>query len=101
AAHPLIVVMSRVALRPVPPRTDPELSIARTFYLPGPRTFALTGSASVNPGAAGPVIDAALGVPSGVTATARESLPGCILCRADSAADGDASTAWNTPFVGV
>ena len=99
--HPLIVVMSRVALRPVPPRTDPELSIARTFNLPGTRTFALTGSASVNPGAGSPAIDAALGVPARVTATARESLPGCLACRADSAADGDASTAWNTPFVGV
>lgn len=100
-AHPLVLVMSRVALRPVPPRTDPELSIARTFNLPGTRTFALTGSASVNPLADTAAIDAALGVPAGVTADARESLPGCLQCRADSAADGDPSTAWNTPFVGV
>ena len=34
ASHPLILVMTRDALRPVPPRTDPEQSIARTFDLP-------------------------------------------------------------------
>ena len=56
--------MSRDALRPVPPRTDPELSIARTFNLPGTRTFALTGSASVNPGASDAAIDASLGLPA-------------------------------------
>ena len=58
AGHPLILVMTRDAVRPVPPRTDPELSIARTFDLPGPRTFALTGSASINSAAADPAIDA-------------------------------------------
>ena len=36
-SHPLVLVMIRDALRPVPPRTDPELSIARTFTLPGAR----------------------------------------------------------------
>ena len=100
-AHPLVLVMSRDALRPVPPRTDPELSIARAFSLPGTRTFGLTGSASVNPGAGTAAIDASLGVGGGVTARARESLPGCLRCRADSAADGNPATAWNTPFVGV
>ena len=44
--------------------------------LPAARTFALTGSASVNPGASDAAIDAALGVPGTVTAEASESLPG-------------------------
>src|SRR5439155_16006664 len=30
-----------------------------------------------------------------------ESLPGCLRCRAASVADGDPTTAWNTPFVGI
>src|SRR6185295_9836472 len=95
------VLMSRQALRPVPPRSDPEVSIARTFELPGARTFALTGSASVNPAASDAAIDRARGVPPAVSADASESLPGCLECRASAAADGDPTTAWNTPFVGV
>ena len=51
ATHPLVVVMSRdrasAACRRAP---IPSSSIARAFDLPGSRTFALTGSASVNPG---------------------------------------------------
>ena len=100
-SHALVLVMNRDALQPVPPRTDPELSIARTFTLPGTRTFGLTGSASVNPGAKVAAVDAALEVPGPVTASDRESMPGCLACRADSAADGNPATAWNTPFVGV
>jgi hypothetical protein len=100
ASHPLVILMQRDALRPVPPRTDPELDLARTFTLPSARTFALTGGASVNPGASDSVIDGVLDV-GGVRASASESLPGCLQCRAASAADGDATTAWNTPFVGT
>ena len=100
ASHPLVIVMARDALRPVPPRTDPELSIARTFVLPTTRTFELTGGASVNPGASDAAIDAALGIPPAVTAEASESMPGCLACHAASAADGNPATAWNTPFVG-
>jgi hypothetical protein len=101
AGHPLVVLMSRQALRPVPPRSDPELAIVRTFDLPGARTFALTGRASVNPDATDAAVDRALGVPPTVRAEASESLPGCLQCRATSAVDGDPTTAWNTPFVGV
>ena len=93
--------MNRDALQPVPPRTDPELSIARTFTLPSARTFAVTGSASVNPGAGTAAVDTALGVPGGVTASDASRCPGCLACRADAAADGNPATAWNTPFVGV
>ncbi len=100
AAHPLVLLMTRDALRPFPPRTDPELSIARTIDLPGPRTFALGGSASVNPGAPAAAIDSAFGV-GATTADASKWLPGCLACRADAAADGNPATAWETPFVGV
>ncbi len=101
ATHPLVVLMSRDAVRGVPPRTDPEPALERTFTLPGPRAFALTGSASVNPAAGEAAIDAALGVGPGVTATASASLAACLECRAASAADSDPATAWNTPFVNV
>jgi hypothetical protein len=98
SSHPLILVMTRDAVRPVPPRTDPELSIARTFDLPTQRTFALTGSASINLGANDTAIDTALGIAPTVTAEASNSLPGCLQCHAASAADGNPATAWETPF---
>jgi len=100
ATHPLVILMQRDALRPVPPRTDPELDLSRTFTLPTTRTFALTGRASVNPGASDADIDAVLGL-GGARASDSESLPGCLRCRGAAAADGDPTTAWNTPFVGV
>ena len=100
-AHPLIVLMARDAVRGVPPRTDPEPAIVRAFDLPASRSFALTGSASVNPAATDTAIAAALGVPSTVTATASASLAACISCHAASAADGNPATAWNTPFLDV
>jgi hypothetical protein len=99
--HPLVLLMTRDALRPAPPRSDPELSIVRTFELPATRTFSLTGSGSINPGAGDAAIDVALDRPGPVTADASESLSGCLECHAASAADGDPTTAWNTPFVGV
>jgi hypothetical protein len=101
AGHPLVILMTREALRSVPPRTDPERAIVRTFDLPGERTFALTGTASVNPESSDATIDRAIGVRSPVGAEASESLPGCLRCRASAAADGDPTTAWQTPFVGV
>ena len=104
-SHPLILLMDRERVPPVPPRTDEELSIAREFTLPTARTFSLTGTARLTPNAKGDVIDAALGLPTeaegGVAAKASEFLAGCVLCRSDAAIDGDPTTAWVTPFVGV
>ncbi len=101
AKHPLIILMSRDAVRGIPPRTDPEPALARTFTLPGSRSFALTGRAGVNPAAPDRVIDAALGMGSTVTATASASLAACLECHGASAADGNPATVWNTPFVNV
>jgi arabinofuranan 3-O-arabinosyltransferase len=104
-SHALVLVMSRERVLPVPPRTDEELSIAREFSLPMSRTFSLTGTARLTSDAKGAVIDAALGLPTeaegGVDARAREFLAGCVQCRSDDAIDGDPSTSWVTPFVGV
>jgi arabinofuranan 3-O-arabinosyltransferase len=104
-AHALVFLMSRERVLPVPPRTDEELSISREFTLPTARTFSLTGTARLTPDTKGAVIDAALGLPTeaegGVDARAREFLFGCVRCRSDDAIDGDPSTAWVTPFIGV
>ncbi len=41
--HPLVVLMTRDRILPVPPRSDPERAIAREFTLPAAREFALDG----------------------------------------------------------
>ncbi len=104
-AHELVMLMSRQRGLPVPPRTDEELSISRSFTLPTAREFAIGGTARLTPDATGATIDAALGLPSvahgGVATSASEFLAGCVDCRSDNAIDGDPATAWVTPFVGL
>lgn len=104
-SHELVLLMSRERVPPVPPRTDPELTISRQFTLPTARAFSLTGTARLTSDAKGAVIDTALGLPTeaqgGVDALASEFLAGCVHCRSDDAIDGDPSTAWVTPLVGV
>ena len=102
--HPVVLVMSRDAIRPVPPRTQPELSIARGFTLPEARTFQLTGNATVSPDAPDAVITRALrpgDVTPGATISSSGFLAGCLACRAGAAFDGDPTTVWQTPFVQV
>ncbi len=105
ATHPMVLVMSRYAVRPVPPRSQPELSIDRGFTLPAARNFIVTGSARIDSDASSEAIQAAYAVPDeqhgGVTISASQFLFGCMRCRADNAIDGDPNTAWETPFVGV
>ena len=43
ASHRLTIVMTRETAAPVPPATDPEVDIARTFTLPTARTFSVSG----------------------------------------------------------
>jgi len=103
--HSLVFVMSRQRQVPVPPRSDEEPRLVRSFTVPTARTFEVTGDARLAPGAPSDVVDAVLGLPGreegGVIATSSESLPGCVRCRAGAAIDSDPATAWNTPFSGV
>ena len=100
--HPLVVVMSRDRVVPIPPRHDPEPALAREFTLPTARAFALTGTARATSEASADALAALLqgdeNDPTVVRADASESLDGCIGCRARSAIDGDLATAWQTPF---
>ncbi len=101
ADHPLVIVMNRDAIRPVPPRTQPEPAIARQFVLATARAFDLTGNATVSPDAPDAAIEAALSpesARSGPAVSASAFLQGCLECRADAAFDDDPQTAWQTPF---
>ncbi len=99
--HPLVLVMNRDQIRPVPPRTQPELSISRSFDLPSARTFELTGNATVSPDAPDATIEQALlpgAAHPGLTISESGFLPGCLTCRVDAAFDDAPTTAWQTPF---
>jgi hypothetical protein len=101
STHPLVLVMNRDAIRPVPPRTQPELALSRAFDLPAARTFALTGNATVSADAPNAAIEHALrpgAADAGLWLSASGFLPGCLECRADAALDGNTGTAWQTPF---
>jgi arabinofuranan 3-O-arabinosyltransferase len=99
--HPLVLVMNRDAVRPVPPRNQPEQSISRAFTLPTARSFLLTGNATASPDAPDAAIEDALrpgDVTAGRTVSAGAFLPGCLACRGDAAFDNDPNTAWQTPY---
>ena len=101
SAHPLVLVMSRDATQPIPPRAQPELSISREFTLPAPRTFDLTANATVSTDARDAAITDALR-PGDVTPGRRVSssafMAGCLSCRGGAAFDDDPTTVWQTPF---
>ena len=90
-SHPLVLVMTRDAVRPVPPRTDPEL-VDRAHVRRCParaRSRSPAARASI-PAAADAAIDAALGRGTDVTARPRaRRSPACLQCHAASAADGE------------
>lgn len=105
-ANPLDIVLTRQrAGATIAVRTDPEFSMARSFELPAPRSFALTGQVRLSDNALDDgVIDRALGIPAaddgGIDATSSRFIPGGIGRRAANAVDGDTSTWWSPGFLG-
>ncbi|HEX4978781.1 MAG TPA: alpha-(1-_3)-arabinofuranosyltransferase family protein [Acidimicrobiales bacterium] len=106
AGTPLAIVLSRHRTNPAEVvRFDPEPSMARVFELAGPARLRLHGTARISARARDETVDRAAGLPvaggGGWTATSSERLAGDLASRAAAAFDGDAATAWTTPFVGV
>ena len=87
-----------------PPRHDPEPQMSRVFRLPSTRTFTVGGTAEINAGDSDYLINQMIGLtppPSisgtGATVVAANSstrLDGDRMARANSAVDGDPTTAW-------
>jgi arabinofuranan 3-O-arabinosyltransferase len=102
---PLAVALTRLRADPAEPvRADPEPTIRRRVHLPGPVALQVGGTARLAPGAPEPTLDGLLGAGDGTwaaTARSSEHLPGSVHARASSAFDGERSTAWSTPLVGV
>ncbi|MEP6622966.1 MAG: alpha-(1-_3)-arabinofuranosyltransferase family protein, partial [Acidimicrobiia bacterium] len=100
SGHSLAIVMSRLRQDTATDgRLDEELTLDRRFALPDTRTFAVSGTARVNPDAGDPTIDTVLGttVP-GATFRASDHLHGDLGARASRAFDGQTSTAWTSAY---
>ena len=80
--HPLVIVMSRDRVEPIPPRRDPERAIAREFTLPSARSFALTGTARIASEAESAAVERALGTAGVSSARERDVAELCgVRCR--------------------
>jgi len=101
-AHRLALVMTRQRVAPIPPRSDLEPTLDRSFTLPTARTFSLTGTATVNTLIPDAMIDTLVGRPgatgSGVVAYSLGRLPGDLHDTASAALDGSDTTMWSPGF---
>jgi arabinofuranan 3-O-arabinosyltransferase len=107
ASHQLDIVLTRERADPsTPPRTDPELTLARQFTLPTARDFSIGGLARISTLTPDPVINslvgrtaatAAPGSPGEATVAFANSsgrLPGDLNADASAAVDGNPGTSW-------
>ena len=102
-SHRLTLVMTRDRVSATPPRSDPELAMSRTFWLPTSRSFSLSGTARVSALIPDNVIDSILGGPAvfgGAVIGSNERLPGDLNARAVFAFDGNPKTFWSPGFDG-
>ncbi len=98
----LVIVLTRLRVAPEPPRTDPEISMSRIFWLPTSRTFTLTGKASIDSLIPDDAIDRLVGRHgsdgTGIVAYSSGRLPGDLRDGAEAALDGNPTTMWSPGF---
>jgi len=100
-SHRLSIVLTRDRVSPIPPRTDPELAMTRSFVLPTARTFSVGGTARISALIPDNEIDAILGGPNvfgGAVLGSNERLPGDLNARAVFAFDSNPATFWGPGF---
>jgi arabinofuranan 3-O-arabinosyltransferase len=100
-SHRLTLVLTRDRVSPIPPRTDPELAMSRSFWLPTARSFSLSGTARVSALIPDNVIDSLLAGPKvfgGAVVGSNERLPGDLNARAVFAFDDNPKTFWSPGF---
>ncbi|HEV3213051.1 MAG TPA: alpha-(1-_3)-arabinofuranosyltransferase family protein [Acidimicrobiales bacterium] len=100
----LVILLHRLRAATVPPRSDPELSMSRTFYLPSPRAFVVSGTARLSTLVPDATIDALLGRGGGtgdrvVSTSSSSTLTGSLNNGSWAAFDADPSTSWSPAFL--
>ncbi|HEY1987997.1 MAG TPA: alpha-(1-_3)-arabinofuranosyltransferase family protein [Acidimicrobiales bacterium] len=98
----LTLLMTRLRASGVPPRSDTETTLSRTFWLPTARTFTVGGSARISPLAPDDEIDRLVGRPgadhTGIVAYSMGRLPGDLSAGAIATLDGNPATVWEPGF---
>jgi arabinofuranan 3-O-arabinosyltransferase len=107
ASHQLDIVLNRERADPsTPPRTDPELTLARQFTLPTARDFSIGGLARISTLIPDPVVNSLVGRTAAtasptspgeatvVVANSSGRLPGDPNADASAAVDGNPDTSW-------
>ncbi len=93
---PVAIVLTRLRTEPLDRwRSDPERALVRAFTLGAPQSLALDATTRVDRRATDRVVADLYGVD---TATSSEHLTGDLAAGGWAAVDGDAGTAWLTPF---
>ena len=102
AADPLTLLMTRLRSSGVPPRSDTETALSRTFWLPTARAFTVSGSARISPLVPDDEIDRLVGRPgadhTGIVAYSKGRLPGDLSAGAIATLDGNPATVWEPGF---
>ncbi len=100
--RPVAIVLTRDRVRATNRwRDDPERGMSRTFTLPVARSFEATLTLRRNDRAPDPLLDALADASAGEPmpgASSNRRLTGAASATARAAVDGDATTAWTTPF---
>jgi arabinofuranan 3-O-arabinosyltransferase len=100
-SHRLVILMTRMRVSPIPPRSDPEPIMSRSFVLPTARDFGLSGTARISALIPDNEIDTILGGPKvfgGAVIGSDERLPGDLKARAVMTLDGNPATFWGPGF---
>ena len=94
--------MTRLRSSGVPPRSDTETALSRTFWLPTARTFSVAGSARISPLVPDDEIDRLVGRPgadhTGIVAYSKGRLPGDLSAGAIATLDSNPATVWEPGF---
>lgn len=98
ASRPLVFLMDRERVYPVPPRYDPELTLTREMSVPTSRSFTVSGEVRLASTADAEDLDRLLGYDGPIRVNASSGLAAAPASRASAALDGDPTTAWVTRF---
>jgi arabinofuranan 3-O-arabinosyltransferase len=92
----LTLIMTRDRVAPVPPRSDPEVSMVRQFLLPATRSFALVATGRLSNLVPDNVIDTLVGRtnPLVESATSSSRMPGDLQATASATLDAHGGTVW-------
>jgi hypothetical protein len=98
----LTLVMTRLRASGIPPRTDTETSLQRTFWLPTARTFSVTGQARISPLIPDDEIDRVVGRPgsdyTGTVAYSQGRLPDDLRAGAIATLENEPGVIWEPGF---